>query len=132
MYKLYLLFAASLLASCANRINFYGNSLAPTQKVDVYVEPRAVGKPYTVIGKGFFEPTSLSGTKAMQRKAIKKARHSGADAVLFIENIIFTRQSSAQQLGLMDSSAATIFLATQAGNENVVSPRISILFLKYK
>lgn len=132
MYKLYLLLAVPVLASCASRINFYGNSLAPTQKVDVYVESQAIEKPYTVIGKGFFEPTSLSGTKAMQRKAIKKARHSGADAVLFVENIVLNRQTSAQRIGLMDSSAANMFLATQAGNENVVSPRISILFLKYR
>ena len=61
-------------------MGYLGNSYAPTSKVDVYVDANAIKKPYTIIGKGFIDPSihGLSSLERMQENVVDKAKEKGA------------------------------------------------------
>lgn len=55
---------STIFTSCAMRIDYLGSASTPTNNVDVYVDPSAIKRPYTIIGKGY--PSQL-GTMFNQR-----------------------------------------------------------------
>lgn len=128
MLKIYTLAGLSfLLSSCGFRIGYLGDSAAPTSKVDVYVDPSSIKRPYTVMGKGYVETAigSERSAEKVQAKALRKAREKGADAILFEDYFLLPTASVATTR--IDSVRTT---ATQSGT--VLSSGRNILFLKYQ
>ena len=72
-----------VLFSCGTRIDYVGKSATPTQKVEVFVDPSAIKKAYTVIGKAYVTYGVGFRMETLQRQALQKAKEKGADAVLF-------------------------------------------------
>jgi hypothetical protein len=129
MLKIYTFMAAAMLflSSCGFRIGYIGDSFSPTSKVDVYVDPSSIKRPYTVMGKGYVERTvGIEGSaERIQAKALKKAREKGADAILF-EDYFFLPTASLATTRI-DSGRTSVphsGIALASGK--------NILFLKYQ
>src|SRR3954469_25770340 len=95
MYKFYTVIFTFFFSSCGLHLNYLGKTSTPTQKVDVYVDAGAIKKTYTIVGKGYMEGMTLSkkGYEKMQKKALKKAKEKGADAVLF-QDVYYNESNS--------------------------------------
>src|SRR5215203_4572107 len=81
-----LLFISFFVFSCSTKINYVGRSLSPSKKVDVYVDPSAIKRAYTIVGKGYIDFAGIrteGNMEKVQEIAIKKAREKGVDAILF-------------------------------------------------
>jgi hypothetical protein len=132
MIKFYLLFISVLLSSCfaVNKLDYLGNSYAPTQNVDIYVDASAVKKPYTIMGKSYFEIVAFTKLEKMQKAAIKKARQKGANAVLF-QDYIVQHGSSIQTISKSDSADMSSLKLRTTAVTPVETTRLEILFLKY-
>jgi hypothetical protein len=137
MQKIYLFLIASIALSCSPmRINYIGNSSAPTQQVDVYVTEASIKKPYDIVGRGFMDAGAWSSfnrsiQETMQKKAIEKARKVGADAVLFQEYILVapgTNINTIYKTDTIQKGVVTVGNTTIGPN---VSNGMNIFFLKY-
>ena len=135
MSRIYLLiFPSFFLVSCFSvNVRYLGTELSPTKQVDVYVDPSAIKKPYTIIGKGYpdYGVYMQGELELMQEKAIKKARQKGADAILFQDVYLVNEGSPAGSVHRTDS-LGRIRLSPVA---SLVAPLVTgskiILFLKY-
>ncbi len=77
------------LASCVTWVGYVGSSFDPTRNVDVYVDRSAIDKSFTIVGKGYVQYAFLGGSpESIQRKAMKKAKANGADAVLIEDRVL--------------------------------------------
>jgi hypothetical protein len=76
------LFCYSLLlltiSACA-RVNYIGNSYAPTQRVEIFYEEEQVQDNYEVIGKAV---ASSRNDEQGRNALLKRAQEEGADAIL--------------------------------------------------
>jgi hypothetical protein len=121
--------------SCGSHMNYLGSSYAPSKKVDVYVDPSAIKRSYTIIGKGYMEygyTLTKKRIDKMQVKAIEKAKAKGADAILFQDYYIKEDGASINMVTKTDSVGKGL-LSVQTGRVGpVVSSRTDILFLKYE
>ena len=131
MYKIYTLIAASFLFSCGMRMNYLGTSSSPTENVDVFVDPGAIKKPYTIVGKGYAEGIFISkkGYEIMQKKAIRKAKEKGADAILFQDHYIIDNNMGMQSITRTDSTGYSLIQNSRVSP--VISSKPEIFFLKY-
>jgi hypothetical protein len=138
MKNIYPVFILSLfICSCsAVSFSYVGSSYIPTKNVDVYVDEAAINRAYTIIGKGYPEPT-WRGVKPKQEKiltmAIAKARKNGADAIFFKEVFIPSPSTNIQTFSQIDS--VNRGLATRS--TTTISPSYGffhqeLLFLKYQ
>lgn len=77
-------------SACGTRLNYVGESRTPTAQVEVFVDANSIKRPYTIMGKGYLIGTSLNKSRyeILQKKAVKKARANGADAVLFSDYLV--------------------------------------------
>jgi hypothetical protein len=133
MIKFYSLLSVSiLLSSCIglHQLDYLGNSYTPTQDVDVYVDPSAVKKPYTIMGKTYVEIVAFTTLEKVQKAAIKKAKEKGADAVLFRDYFIHNG-SSFQTVTKSDSIGGSSVRVRTTTATPVETTRLDILFLKY-
>lgn len=75
------LFAVVLLASCATT-SYIGDTLTPSEKIDVYYAARDVKREYKVIG----HISAATGTSENDAKAkiVEKAKAVGADGVIIL------------------------------------------------
>ncbi len=124
-----------LFCSCApTTVNYIGSKSAPVQQVDVYVSRESIQKPYDVVGRGFVKRgfNDIRYEETMQREAIKIAKQTGADAVLFLDFAISHPPSTLSTTTRTDS----VFRGTVSTSEVVVGPTTTygfdVLFLKYK
>ena len=123
-----------LLCSCTpTTVNYIGSKSKPVDKVDVYVSRESIKKPYTVVGRGFVKrgfPLNKY-EEDMQRQAIKLAKETGADAVLFLD---FANTHPPQTISTT-TKTDSIFRGTVTTSDVVVGPTTTygfdILFLKY-
>lgn len=130
MNKIYTLVFVSCLFSCGMRLNYLGSSSSPTENIDIYVDPSAIKKSYTIVGKGYAEGISISkkSYEIMQKKAVRKAKEKGADAILFQDHYII--DNSIQGVGRTDSTGSAL-INTNNRISPVVTSKTDILFLKY-
>ena len=133
MYKIYLLILVSFLFSCGMRLNYLGTSSSPTENVDVYVDQNAIKKSYTIVGKGYVEGISVSkkSIEIMQKKAIRKAKEKGADAILFQDHYIIDNNPAIAGIARTDSTGSALINIQNTRVSPVVSSKTDILFLKY-
>ena len=122
--------ASIILFSCGTRINYLGSSNTPTQKVDVYVDPSAISKPYKIMGKGYVNLNAYAkkSIERSQEKALVLAREKGADAILFQDQYFLQQNPSVVGAVRTDSLKIT---TTQPASQ-VLASRIDVLFLKYQ
>lgn len=107
-----------------------GSSYPPTGKeIDVFVDPSAIRRPYTVMGKGYLT-SAYTSPERIQRFAVEQARKHGADAVLFLDNIYYTEQTAIRTSNTFDTAGRKTRSSTIAGP--VVSREREIQFLKYE
>lgn len=119
------LFPAFLLASCGTVVDYVGSSYPPSDKVDVFVSLSSVKKEYQVIGKGYVGAAPFArrtGEKA-QKKALKKARSKGADAIVVQDYLLLQPVLPADSL---KGGVAISHVAVNQGQQGFV-----VLFLKY-
>ena len=112
-------------------MNYLGTASSPTDNVDVFVDPGAIKKPYTIVGKGYAEGISISkkSYEIMQKKAIRKAKEKGADAILFQDHYIIYNNMGMQSMTRTDSTGYSLIQNSRV--TPVVSAKPEILFLKY-
>lgn len=133
MLKVYTLLFL-LLTSCATKISYIGSKETPVTTTDVYVSSESIRKPYDVIGKGFVKRGQFNRRyeQVMQRKALKKAKTIGADAVLFVDFAVPHAPQSIYSTTRTDS----LFNGTISSSEVHVGPTVTygftVLFLKYR
>jgi len=134
MKKLYfVVLPAMLLTACATRVDYVGNSYAPTQKVDVFVTQQAVAQPFDVIGKGYAHlPTAFSNVEKMQKKAIEKAKRKGADAVIIEDYFVLATDNSVTTSMVSDSSSRLRIGVGSSSEHPSVTSGFQILFIRYK
>ena len=132
MIKYYSLILMLAFYSCT-KLNYLGSSYTPTRNVDVFVDPSAVKKPYTIIGKGYFDYSvySLSLTEKMQKKAIQKAKDKGADAILFQDYYVMHDGDNVRTVSRSDSIGKGLMTVKSGTIGPVVSSQRDIFFLKY-
>lgn len=130
-----LLFLCIFFTSCAVHINYLGSTSAPTNKVDVYVDPSAIKRPYTIIGKGYpayFSAGSLMyATDKLQKKALEVARKNGADAVLFQDYQVQQNGTSFYSASRTDSVGNGVVTTTNGSVGPTVTTGRNIFFLRY-
>ena len=75
-----------LIISCSPRINYLGDKLTPTNRVDMYFDEHDITKEYKVMGmmKNEADEFELDDVEAVKKAMLKKAREVGADAILFV------------------------------------------------
>jgi hypothetical protein len=133
MTKFYIsLLFSSILCSCGLHIDYLGTTGEPTERIDVFVDPTAIKRPYTIVGKGYPDRILGDNTRNLQPKAIRIAKEKGADAILF-QDLYETESHSAVYSTFhgTDSSGKNHFVARNNTTSPVVSARVDILFLKY-
>lgn len=131
MIKRYSLLLSISLSSCfAPALNYLGSSYTPTKDVDVYVDISAIKKPYTVMGKSYFDMRGLITLEQVQQAAIKKAKQKGADAILFRDYFI-QEGASVQTVTKSDSIGGSSVRVRTTTAAPVETTRLDILFLKY-
>lgn len=129
MRKFYLPLVFVFIASCGTQVNYLGSSYPETTLVDVFVSQSAVKQPYEVIGKGYVEkhvglPASV---ETIQRKAVKKAKLKGANAVVIEDYFLIDRTS-----GITTRTDSSRTLMQSVNINPTVGSGFTILFLKYK
>lgn len=123
-----------IAASCATKISYLGGTFTATKNVDVYVDPSAIKKPYTIVGKGYVEYglyRRLTIGK-LQKKAIEQARMNGADAVLFQDYYVRQDGTSIHGVTKSDSVGESDVTVTNGAIGPVIYQDRKILFLKYE
>jgi hypothetical protein len=132
MQKIYFAFLF-ILSSCATRINYIGNKTTPTTHVDIYVSENAIKKPYEVMGRGFLDRGSFDRKyqETMQRKAIKKAKAIGADAVLFQDYAVLVPGNNINSVFRTDSIQHGVITTGNTNISPVMASGFNISFLKY-
>ncbi len=94
MKKVYLFVVLCfVLASCGNKIIYYGRQYPPTQTVDIFFRESDVKKPNEIMGKVTLEMSASKSSDKIQRKLMKRAQSKGADAIIF-DNISLTTTGS--------------------------------------
>jgi len=134
MIKYYsIVFISLSFISCGTRINYLGNSSAPTKNVDVFVDASAIKKPYTIVGKGYMEGFSLSkrAIEKMQKKALQKAKEKGADAILFQDYYMQENGTGIYSVSKSDSVGKGLVTVQNGSLSPIVTSKTDILFLKY-
>lgn len=135
MKPLYLFSISFLLSSCGVSIGYLGNRYKPTEKVEVFVDVKAIKQPYTVIGKGYEEQRvgyGGNGIENLQRKAIAKAKQVGADAVLFQDYLLPQTGTVLQSTSRTDSLPGAVVTNSNLYASPVVQMGRQILFLKWE
>ncbi len=136
MKKIYFVYFIILLfASCATRINYLGNSYAPTSNVDIFVTEDAIKKNYDVVGKGYVKHayyTSFSGkAEKIQRLVVEKAKKKGVDAVLIKEYYVPNTGTSISSVSRSDSLFKGLVTIGNTHIQSTGSGGVTIQFLKY-
>ena len=133
MYKIYTTVIVScILCSCYSaQLHYMGSSFKPTKQVDVYVDPSAITRPYTIMGKGFVSTPLHRASERIQENAVYKAKEKGADAVLFLDLMILNDGSTLSGIATSDSIGKSAVTISRGPVSPVVTTRKEILFLKY-
>lgn len=71
--------AALLISACSP--SYLGKTYAPTQNVDIYIDPADIKKDYTVMGNTETE-VLLKTTERTQQDLIELAKSKGADGII--------------------------------------------------
>jgi hypothetical protein len=133
MLKIYAISLLLIFSSCRARLNYLGSSYTPSKHVEVFVDPSAIKKPYTVMGKGYMEFNYYTKGRIskMQAKAIETAKQKGADAVLFHEYFVTQEGTNVKTVTKTDSVGKGSITVHSGTIGPIVSSRTDILFLKY-
>ena len=117
-----------MLAACA-RIGYIGNETSPTNSVDVFIEQKAIQKPYSLLGKGFLNTQfGVTSPEKIQKMAIEKAKQKGADAILISDYTIASIEAGVKTV-TTDSTRQS--MVTVGSPVVTSSPEFVIYFLKY-
>jgi hypothetical protein len=124
---------ALIFTSCGPMVSYVGQKMPATEDVQVYVDPSAISRSYTIIGKGYlnFPPTNaFTSYERMQRSALAQARKNGANAVLIRDWAVYNQQTRASTTISRDTSGRTTGSETVTGP--VIQQQTEILFLRYR
>ncbi len=134
MKKIYLLsFLTIALFSCSTRIRYVGQSLDPTNKIEVFVTERSIKRPFEYIGKGYIGGIGMqTNQEKIQKKAEKLGKEKGADAVLIVDyyvpdtggtNILSSSRTDSVGRGIVTTRHTTINPTAEKGYH--------IMYIKY-
>ncbi|SEA01416.1 hypothetical protein SAMN05192529_10643 [Arachidicoccus rhizosphaerae] len=130
-----------ILSSCsALRVNYYGRSTTPTDKVDMYLYAKDISTPYIVLGRAEFKGNPYTLLSDISEKAkntlIEQGRKVGADAVVLYDEsnaavipaikTTTTQESTVNALG--DSIITSTSVTSPINNNYILSP----VFVQYK
>lgn len=127
----FLLFAAS---SCTTRLHYVGNSYQSAGNVDVFVDGSTIGKPYTIMGKGYIQQGvySLNYITRIQPLAVAKAKQKGADAVLIQDFYVSAAETGLRTTLRTDSLGSGTVSVGNTVIDRTSGQAFTVLFLKYK
>lgn len=136
MKKIYPFLLSFLLVSCQlSRFDYVGSRHAPTRNVEVFVDEKAIPRPYLIIGKGYEVPAwgGFLNREKMLAKALEKARKYGADAVFYRDQFIPSLGTQVSSQTRTDSVGQAMVTSTNTSVTPVYGYwHHEILFLKYK
>jgi hypothetical protein len=136
MQKIYMLLAAGSFYACTPKVNYVGQRYPAVTEVKVYVDERAVDKPYTVIGRGYTETLRAWPYNRMpekiQAKAVATAKKNGADAILFRDVLWLGNGTSINSSSRTDSLPGAVITTSSTHIGPVNSRETEILFLKFR
>ncbi|HYG18761.1 MAG TPA: hypothetical protein VD816_07525 [Ohtaekwangia sp.] len=89
----FLLLPTLILASCSDRIIYYGRSYPQTTNVDLYFRESDVNEPHEIMGKATLEVSARKNSDKVQAKLLDRAKRKGADALIF-DDIALTNTGS--------------------------------------
>ncbi|RYE20171.1 MAG: hypothetical protein EOP42_27880 [Sphingobacteriaceae bacterium] len=78
-----LLFVTGFFSSCISYLSYIGDTLPPTNNVDVYYDAKDVKKAYKVIGH-ISAPSSTYNERDAKFEIIEKAKKVGSDGVIIV------------------------------------------------
>ncbi len=131
MNKIYFSLLVILFSSCVPHINYIGNSFPSTKEPDFFVDEKSIDKPYKIIGKGYPNGVGSLTLKALQKKAIEKAKTKGADAVLVQDYFVQAAIGNSSTIYHTDAGGKGITGNSTLSTGNGVDTQFIILFLKY-
>lgn len=73
------------VASCSNKIIYYGRTYPPTDSVEIYFRESDINEPNEIMGKATYEVTAKRSSDKIQAKIVNRVKEKGADAILFDE-----------------------------------------------
>ncbi|MBN8650468.1 MAG: hypothetical protein J0L67_03520 [Cytophagales bacterium] len=82
------------MASCANKIIYYGRTYPPTDTVEIYFRESDISEANEIMGKATYEVTARRNSDKVQNKIVTRVKEKGADAILFDEIALTNTGSS--------------------------------------
>ena len=82
------------MASCANKIIYYGRTYPPTDTVEIYFRESDISEANEIMGKATYEVTVRRNSDKVQNKIVARVKEKGADAILFDEIALTNTGSS--------------------------------------
>ena len=125
-----ILIASFVLSSCGAHLKYLGSHESTTSKVDIFVDPNAISRPFTLIGKGYEGYHPGQRIRSLEKSALRLAKKNGADAILFEESSQVTAGLSTTGFARYDTISG--ILQSNTVSAPLVSYRRNILFLKYR
>lgn len=136
MKKLYAILAATSLYACSPDVSYVGQRYAPVSDVKVFVDEKAIDRPYTVIGRGYAQTAGTwPATRLQERlmaKYVAKAKQNGADAVLFRDMIWLYNGTSIYTNSRTDSLPRAVITTSNTQIGPINNRETEVLFLKFK
>lgn len=113
-------------------MHYLGEKGEPSTRIDVFINENAIGKPYTLIGKGSLGKGFPLSPEKLQTLAMKKGMEVGADGVLIQEYYVPNNGTSITTTQSTDS----VGKGTVSGSTTVIQPLAytgyQVYFLRYK
>ncbi len=126
MNKVYISLLTFLLVSCGTSLRYVGETLPPTDKVDVYIARESIKKPFDFIGKAYIvKLVGIYNPENIQRKSIKLAKEKGADGILITDQHFFNTGT----LGVTGTDSIGKVGVSTVHSE--ISSQMNIYFIKY-
>lgn len=120
------------LATACSKPSYLGKTYAPTQQVDVYLDPADVRKSHTTMGTTTYDQ-NFQSLDAMQQKIIEVGKAKGADGVIMklSEEVAFTQQTGG---GTISKNKKNNNINTSSNNTtfNSKKKKITATYIKYE
>jgi methylmalonyl-CoA mutase cobalamin-binding subunit len=119
-YTVPLLILALFVIACAERVDYIGNSYAPTTNVELFFSEDDIKEEYVEMGRAIAHAGTNVSSEELLEDLREKARERGADAILV------------HNFGLVEVGDTTRWDENQSSTRVVEERQIEATFIKYK
>ena len=110
--------------------SYLGKTYAPTEHVDVYLDPADVRKEYIIMGSSSIDK-GFRSIDAVQQKAIDLGKEKGADGVILklMEEVVATSQNAS---GTVKKKKEKDTFTSSSTTTDIKSEKLLVTFIKYE